>query len=194
MITFDPETHVYTESETGERIPSVTQIIEACFPYKKVGSYDGGDWYAQRGSAVHLAIHYKERGVLDPESVDDEIKPYLEAYEQFRKDFKYKTISSEEVVRNKAYGYCGTLDLRTRGAIWDYKTGLERYADAVQLAAYAKCISCAGVVKRFGVYLSQNGTYKIKEYRRNTEDWRVFLACKQIYDIKKKINWGNDGT
>ncbi len=181
LITLDEETHTYTD-KNGRVIPSVTQIIQAAFPF--VGySRDEGIYYRERGKAVHLAIHYIEKGTLDPASVDKEIWPYIAAYFKFKKDFKHKTIATEEIVYNKQYDYCGTLDRRTRGAIWDYKTGVNRYADSLQLTAYAMAKGMPDA-DRFSVYLRPTGKYKIEPHEHDRTLFPVFLACKQIYQAK----------
>ncbi len=182
-LNFDPETHTYTDEKTGQVVPSVTQIINSCFPYQSY-SADGGEYYAQRGKAVHLAIHYIEKGTLDPATVDKDIWPYIEAYLKFRKDFKYKTLSAEELVYHTKYGYAGTLDRRTKGAIWDYKTGAYRHIDGVQLSAYAHARDMPDAHK-FSVYLRPNETYKIHEHSGDKSLFPTFLSCFQIFKVKK---------
>lgn len=181
-LSLDIETHTYTDSK-GVVIPSVTQIINAAFPYRS-HSAENEEYYRDRGKAVHAAIHYIEKRTLDPLSVNKDLWPYIKAYFKFRNDFKYKTLATEEIVYNKTYGYCGTLDRRTKGAIWDYKTGANSCIDGLQLAAYA---AAKGVQngKRFSVYLTGSGTYWIKEHKESKADFRVFLACLQIYQFKK---------
>ena len=184
-LSLDIETHTYTDSK-GVVIPSVTQIINAAFPFQS-HSTESEEYYRDRGKAVHAAIHYIEKKTLDPASVNKDIWPYIKAYFKFRDNFRYKTLSTEEIVYNKTYGYCGTLDRRTWGAIWDYKTGVNRYIDGLQLSAYA---AAKGLHKgkRFSVYLMNTGNYWIKEHEENKTDFRVFLACLQIYQVKKLHN------
>ncbi|GJQ59752.1 MAG: hypothetical protein D8M57_13065 [Candidatus Scalindua sp. AMX11] len=181
LITLDEETHIYRD-ENGRVIPSVTQIINAAFPFVS-HSNDGGVYYRERGKAVHLAIHYIEKGTLDPSSVEKEIWPYIKAYFQFKKDFKHKTLATEERVYHKTYDYCGTLDRRTRGAIWDYKTGVNRYVDGLQLCAYSHAKGMPDA-DRYSVYLRPTGKYKIESHERDRSLFPTFLACKQIYQVK----------
>lgn len=184
-LNLDIETHIYTDAK-GVVIPSVTQIINAAFPYK-THSNAMADYYRDRGKAVHAAIHYLEKGTLDPASVHKDVWPYIKAYFKFRDTFKYKTLATEEIVFNKKFGYCGTLDRRTKGAIWDYKTGVNRYVDGIQLSAYAEAKGMKNA-KRFSVYLMSTGNYWIKEHEENKTDFRIFLACFQIYQAKKLHN------
>lgn len=181
LINLDEETHIYT-NKRGVVVPSVTQIINAAFPYEdKSGN---GEYYRDRGRAVHLAIHYIEKGTLDPASVAKDIWPYISGYFKFKKQFKHKILASEERVYHKKYRYCGTLDRRTKGAIWDYKTGIMRYVDAVQLTAYAAARVTSAHSKIYSVYLGKHA-YKIHEHKRDKSLFSVFLACLQIYQVKK---------
>lgn len=181
-LSLDIESHTYTDQK-GNVVPSVTQIINSVFPYQDFNF--GNEYYRDKGRAVHAAIHYIEKGTLDPASVNKEIWPYIKAYFQFKKDFKHKTLATEEIVYNKKFRYCGTLDRRTKGAIWDYKTGVNRYVDGLQLSAYAAAKGMHNG-KRFSVYLTGRGKYWIVEHVENKTDFRIFLACLQIYQVKKK--------
>lgn len=180
LITLDEETHIY-RNEKGVIIPSVTQIIGAAFPYEdKSGN---GEYYRNRGRAVHLAIHYIEKGTLDPASVSRDILPFISSYFKFKKQFKLKTLSTEERVFHSKYNYCGTLDRRTKGAIWDYKTGIPRYVDGIQLTAYAMAKGLP-YCKKYGVYLRKN-SYEIIEHKSDKSYFATFLSCLQIYQVKK---------
>ena len=180
IVTLEEETHTYTD-KNGAVIPSVTQIINAAFPYKEHSG--NGEYYRDRGKAVHLAIHYIEKGTLDPSSGSRDIWPYILGYFKFKKDFKYKTLASEERVYHAKYGYCGTLDRRTKGAIWDYKTGINRYVDSVQLEGYAAAKGMRNA-KKYSVYLKPRN-YSIVEHSRDKSLFSVFLSCLQIYQVKK---------
>lgn len=181
-LTLDIEKHIYTD-EKGVVVPSVTQIIQTAFPFvshnKRLEKY-----YQERGNAVHKAIHYLEKGSLDPSTVGKDIWPYIRGYYKFIEELKGKTLASEEILHNLKYGYCGTLDRRTRGIIWDYKTGAPKYADVIQLHAYAHAIDKPDCDK-IGVYLNAKGGYKLKDCTNDRRAWPTFLACKTIFDTKQ---------
>lgn len=86
MLEFDELTHRYTLA--GERLPSVTQILQASglIDFSKIpGPILLGA--KARGTAVHKALHYYNEGDLDVEefcAMFPEYAPYVEAWIQFR--------------------------------------------------------------------------------------------------------------
>ena len=61
-FTFDPIEHIYRFD--GQRVPSVTQILEPLIDYS--GVPNGVLQYAaDRGTAVHLATEFYDDGDLD---------------------------------------------------------------------------------------------------------------------------------
>lgn len=185
LITLDRETHIYRD-ENGVEVPSVTQIIQAAFPFVSHAK-DGGIYYRDRGNAVHDAIHFIEKGTLNPATVDKVVWPYIKAYFNFKKDFKHKTLAAEELVYNKKYNYCGTLDRRTRGGIWDYKTGSWKFIDGIQLMAYAMAKDMPDATLT-GVYLRPDATYTTCRIKPDKYLFPTFLACLQIFKVKKLHN------
>ena len=73
--TFDPATHSYYRD--GARIPGVTEVLREAGMLTDHSRTD--PFYAERGTLVHEAIALDLRGELDEESVDQEIRPYLES-------------------------------------------------------------------------------------------------------------------
>ena len=76
-LQFDSEKHLYTID--GAPVPSVTQMINAVYPR----NYSCGNWYLERGSAMHYAIHFLVQGKLRWESVDHRILGRIRAFEKF---------------------------------------------------------------------------------------------------------------
>lgn len=182
-ITLDEETHIY-RNDRGEEIPSVTQIISSVFPIQY------NDYTAMlRGRAVHKAIHLLQQNILDWATVDERIKMYVLAYENFRTETRVEPIASEQLVYNRVYQYAGTLDMRTERAVYDFKTGVEVFTHGLQLAAYVEAVENVPLpeskLKRFSVYLSDTGNFKLKEYTDKT-DLYDFIACLRIFRRKKK--------
>lgn len=177
VLTLEEETHTYRNIESGTIIPSVTQIIDSVFPFEW-----GSEFAMQRGRAVHHAIHLYEQGVLDWNTVDERIKGYMRAYEKFRQEMKIEPIATEEIVYSKAYGFCGTLDMRTERMVFDFKTGVKSFTHGMQLAAYVSALNIN--LKRCGVYLRPDGKYNVEPYK-NKSDLYDFLACLRIYNKRQ---------
>lgn len=110
-LAFDEEHHIFTVN--GKVIPSVTTIL------KKAGmtpDYSFVDpWYAQRGTYVHKATELWEKGVLDEDSVDKEILPYLNSYRSFRTDCPVKIMGQEVKLWHPVYKYAGIIDIIIEG-------------------------------------------------------------------------------
>jgi len=137
----------------------------------------------ERGRAVHLACQYLDDGDLDRASVTEEIRPYLAAYEGFCEDIIWRQWAAiESPVKHSVLRYRGTPDrVSDAGAVYEIKTGAPAPWHALQLAAYAACLS--GHVERWAVYLQADGKYKVVPYQSRT-DWRAFQAALTIYNWK----------
>ncbi len=94
------------------------------------------------GDYVHQALEFKAKDILDEESLDDQLIPYIQAYEQWEKDFKPKTIYSELRLVDSVFGFTGQIDriaiLEGKSAtfIIDFKTGNMSPWHIIQIAAY----------------------------------------------------------
>jgi len=135
----------------------------------------------RRGEAVHLATAFDDLGQLAEESLDPRLVGYLAGWRKFRRELSPEIQTIEEKVHHKLYGYEGTLDrrltLRGRAGILDIKSGLPQRWHAVQLAAYANTFD--GPLARWGIYLADDGTYRLEEYK-DRHDWDVFKAALTI--------------
>jgi len=120
-----------------DELPRVTEVITSCIlPETNYHPY-----YAERGTAVHKAIYYDNLGVLDEQSVNDLIAPYLEQYRRFVQDFQPKIVLAEARLVSPTYGFRGTpdivaLDEDGRLLVIDVKTGSKQAWHIVQMAAY----------------------------------------------------------
>ena len=153
-VAFEKEGHVYTAA--GRRLPSITQILGA-EGFVNTSHYD--DWSRDKGSMVHLAIHYDITGELDEDNLDDEIRPYLKAWRKFKKESCFKVEKSEVPAVNLTYGYAGTPDL----------------------------IGCfegtASAARRFVLEVSKDGKYKLIPYN-DQNDFNVWLAAVAVHNWK----------
>lgn len=107
-FTFDRDRHEYLLD--GRRLPSVTEIISEAGLLPSYEYVD--DWYSERGTAVHEAIALDVRGELDEESVDEEVRPYLE---RARKVLGAVPLDVDREAEGPLYHpellFAGTLDL-----------------------------------------------------------------------------------
>ncbi len=112
------EDHNYTLD--GRPLDGLTSTIQEA---GLMGNY-GSEWYMNRGTAVHLATEYFDKGTLDEDSVADEIKGYLESWKQLRRDqnftsipipihTEYKTYHPELMVGMKIDRLPGPIDLKS---------------------------------------------------------------------------------
>jgi hypothetical protein len=182
-VQFDPIRHRYTD-DSGAHVPGVTSVIV------RAGLIDT-TWYteesANRGKAVAAATHYDDEGELDNDSVTPLVAGYLAGWRRFRAESDLKILAAEEIVFHPHHRYAGTVDrhvrLHGREAVLDIKTGGPLPAHGIQLAAYALAISPLIRLRRFAVYLTIDGAYRVREYA-SANDAGVFLSCLAISNWK----------
>lgn len=187
VFSYDKENHIYKYKNYV--IPSVTGVIKDNFgtpPWYN-------DWYAQRGRAIHLAIHLLINNKLDWKTVDDRIKSRVLAFVKFLNQCDLKPINSEVVYFNKYPQFGGTIDViflnpKDKIIIMDIKSTLERNVE-IQLGGY--CVlwdsnNNKKVQQSAALQLKDDGDYEIhwiNDDIRNIKN--VFLACLTI------SNWMN---
>lgn len=180
-LTVDPELHEYRVD--GVVIPSVTQVLDETLGVQ----WRAGDWYLQRGHAVHACAALIAKGKTfkhDP-AVDGQVS----ACRKFFSDHKPEVLSVEGIGYHPLYRYAGTPDMLCRMmgkvVVLDWKATIPDTVE-IQLAAYS--LLQKPVVKwGLAVALHDDGTYKIGglfdlRYPSNT-----FLSCLTVYNIRKKL-------
>jgi hypothetical protein len=182
-FTFDPKTHTYRID--GQVVPSVTQIL------KDVGLintrfYD--DYGADRGSKVHLAVHYYDMGELDEDTLDPALVPYLDGWKKFLKDTGWKVERSEDPIWHQSLLYAGTFDKVMRmsdkeKAVVDVKSGAVEPAVRIQLSAYAEALG-GSKLRRYAVQLPGNRHYGLFPFEDKT-DRSIWLAALSLYNWRK---------
>lgn len=189
---FDPIAHRYTD-ENGKPLPSVTNVLI------RAGLIDTShynEWNRELGTAVHKAVHLYVKDDLDDSTLDDAVRPYLEAYKRFMVESKadFTANGSEMSLYHDVYRYAGTPDLfgsLNGPAVVDIKTGSPERWHELQSAAYSELLTCKFLREekekipfhRFGLYLHNDGTYTLKEHT-NRKDRDVFLAALAVYNWK----------
>jgi hypothetical protein len=181
-LTFNEAAHSY---KLGSReLPSVTTIL------KDVGLIDAthfNDYAMTRGTFVHQACEMVDLDTLDEEQLDPALVGYVAAYKRFRAEMDIKWTEIESPRHDASLGFAGTPDRIAEKTVVDIKTGAPQPWHGPQLAAYTMLAHTAGastLVKRYGLYLSDDGTYKLKRYE-NKGDFDVFRAAVVIYHAKR---------
>jgi len=173
----------------GSLIPSVTEIVGEFF--KPIA----GNFVA--GIAVHSATEYLDKGTLNWSTVDDNIMPYVMAYEKFKEETGFKPKRIEERLFHPYMCFHGQLD---REGIWKLGMGrvlldLKKYAPppqtALQLAGYDLLLpKLKDPRTRFALQLKDDGNYKLHEYKE-ISDKEVFLSMLTIKNWRVNHNVRN---
>lgn len=210
-LLFEPDGHIYTVDRNREE--SVTQVLEAV----GISDFTGVDpdvlwWAQQRGTMVHRAAHYINQHNLDPETVDERIGGYVEAWRAFRRDHELQVHHSEHIVHRRLtirgnpvirpaktdLHIIGTLDvaglIKKHGpVIADIKTGEEAESWPIQLAPYAMAYTERSryTHKRLVVQVRRDGTYKLHWFplRDFDRDWGIFyraLVERKLVQLEKE--------
>lgn len=183
-LEFDEASHTY--SVDGRRVPSVTQILGG------VGILDA-TWYTEqactRGAYVAKATALLDRGILNRDSLDPTILPYVEQWERFCEVHNVEILEVERRVCERMHWYAGALDrvatfridraqypVRSSATptLIDIKTGAREHWHQLQTAAYQA--ACREHMKRGCLYLSKTG-YSWKSHTDRNDRHVFYAAC-----------------
>ena len=172
----------------GDReLPSVTTIL------KDVGLIDTTfftETARLRGEYVHLASHYVDDGDLAEDTVHEDYRPYLQAYERFRALLEPTWEYVEHRVHDAVVGYAGTLDRAGRlnngwRGVIDLKSGSVPPWVGPQTAAYRRCLPQPHTWKRAALQLKADGSFAFVELT-DRRDEAVFLAALHVVQFKRE--------
>lgn len=187
-ITFNPIKHEYTLE--GIPILSVTKIMqeEGITDLSKIPQAIL-DPARKFGVAVHSVTEYWDEQCLDLKTVDAPLIPYLEAWKQFKADYRIEVKEIELVVYSRKWWYAGTLDRIVTANATDLKILLDikstttlSPATAIQTAAYQLAyeeMTGEKISKRWCIQLKKTGTYSIEEHK-DPNDKNVFTATRTL--------------
>ena len=183
LLTFDQTVHGYKHD--GEFIPSVTQVIREM---GLLGDFVPEQFYLDRGTAVHLACEYLDRNCLDWDSVDELIKPRVEAYQKFKEDYKFIPTMIEEPVHSHALNVACTPDrvgcLGVLSSVIELKNGGRQKWHRLQLSIQEICIieeTYPGPMTRYSLELKADGTYKLHRYKEDELDRKAAESLVTLY-------------
>ena len=133
MVEYNDTIHEYTLG--GIHVPSVSELLKPV-----TGEFECAPMYAERGTAVHTLTELWDTGLYMPELADDQLMPYMMAYEDFHDQHDVEVIQLEQIVFNRELMYAGRLDRlwRIDGAehLTDIKTGGKYKQHIFQICAY----------------------------------------------------------
>jgi hypothetical protein len=184
---FDAERHIYTVGTT--EVPAVSTIVKAA--HLANGGQAGGPWFTQehrdRGKAVHAATLALDLGSADLSALLVWLKPawqpFLFAYAEFRKSCRCKWTQMEQPRVHRRLKFAGTPDrvgtLNDWPALLELKTGSPAPWHGIQTAGQDTLMPSRGR-RRYVVYLSSDGRYKLREHT-DSGDYLKFLAALQAY-------------
>lgn len=152
-LTFDEEKHIH--SVNGEIYPGVTGVLKAegfCEGFEFIDPY-----YLTRGKYGHKATELWEAGTLDEDSLDDNLRPYLESYKKAKQEKGFEVLGCEVHRYNKLYKFAGIIDRIITGT------------------------------KSYILYLTPeiNNGYKFEEVKYTKNDLSVFLCALNTFRWKK---------
>ena len=159
------ENHIYRLD--GRRLISVTQALAILDDRWKVDPF-----YLQRGSMVHRATAYYDRGEFDDFTWDERIIPYVDGYVKFRSETDFVPTDIELPLVHHTYKYAGTIDriglLNGYAVLIDLKTGAKAKVDEVQNVAYWELAMSNKILvqKLFDLYLHNNGNYNLEPVKQ----------------------------
>jgi hypothetical protein len=168
----------------GERVPSVTKILElAGLVDLSMIPPDALEHARRRGHEVHEWLELLDQGFIGSDyEPDDWIRGYVEAYVRFKEDSGFAPELIEQIVKNPLYRYVGTLDrtgkLYGRRVLVDLKAVAQvRPETALQTMGYAMCLEEPH--ERFSLQLRPDGSYRLHRYT-NRADHHDWLAAVRI--------------
>jgi len=202
-VTFEPIEHVYTLHEdfnggpaTSSRVvPSVTQIIQdnnLGFDFSQLPKLDLA-WYGDRGTKVHLACEYMDKGVLDWKTVDPRILGFVKSYQLGKHEYKFEVLETEMLVLDPLHRYAGQLDriveMDDKASQIDIKSGAPHISHGYQTAGYNKCLAGGKYsihIPRFGLYLKEDGSLPTLKAYPDLDDFNIFESAVNLFYARRR--------
>lgn len=218
-LTFQEDGHKYFLLEGGEEngkgieIPHVTGILEAAgllelppginlkLIKRKLTQGEpltpAEDMWVRAGefgTAVHKACELYDLGTLNESILDINLKPWLESWKIFKKEFGITFFEAIEIrVYSKRWRFAGTVDrgqtINGKRTLIDIKTPtvLQDWV-SLQLAGYQIAheeMTKLKIKQRWGVRLRPGQRPEIKPYN-DKSDRDVFIGALQVSNWKKR--------
>lgn len=189
-LHFDFATHTYSLANPYIELAGVTDIIRQA----GLRPENGGNVFARlngmnRGTNVHLATAFDDKGTLDESTLAPEYIPYLEQWRKFKRESGAQILSIELPLYSRKYLFAGTIDrivsIGNSLYLLDIKTGgTPHISTSIQLAGYKILLSENFPKLKFrtiAVRITESNYDKPKEYPDPEKDARVFLSALECY-------------
>lgn len=207
---FERDLGHHIELATGRQfITCTTALREAsCMDFKHP---DGSFFYMWRGEQIHDFVEK----VLTEKPEEAKITKlfnalgnvsghgYAAGFLKFQREVPFEVILHDGIpmverkIFHPLYGFAGKFDfaamLGGMPALIDVKTGVRFGWHGPQCSAYV--LGATGSlwespegVRRYGLYLNKNGTYKLHRHEDDAEDEIVFLSAVAIAKWKRKVS------
>lgn len=180
-------------SLNGRALMGVSSVLNVISPF------DYGNEVAMlRGTAVHMATEYYDKGTLDPESLDPALVGYLAAWKKFRNETGFAPDPSEieVMVADYVLGVAGTYDrfgkMGGRSVLLDIKTGSKHWRYDIQVVAYdflrQRWFAVPEADAVGTVYLHEDGGYAFETVSTRSSCLSLFVAGATI--LQARISYG----
>jgi len=188
-VNFDKATHVYTDRDSGEVVPSVTTLLKRA---GYVTNFYKGTEARDLGDEIHELSVLVDKNRMIPQGSCKKVDDCLAQYAKFLEDCDAVRVRSESLVHCKSLNYAGTLDGEWaigvgpyNGAVLvgDIKTGSTVPSwCCLQTAAYDMADGGLIIRKprtRFALHLTPD-KYKIKVYDK-INDYHIFAQIAKDF-------------
>src|SRR3990167_1446721 len=186
---FDPIEHRYFIGNL--ELPSITSLFKEFGLIEEARFYT--DYSRDKGHAAHACCHYFDEDDLDESTVDETIKPYLEAWKLFRKETGFVPSVIEKPMHVQSL-FAGTPDRfgtfpNGDMTIVEIKSGQVHWTARLQTVAQGRLFG-PGPYERIVVQLKPNGAYKqtiypLASYLKDLEDFEALIRCHWLKRIKE---------
>lgn len=169
-------------------VPRVTHILKTL----QLVRYPDDPAAMALGQAAHLAVRYLLEERLDWKTIDEQVRPRVEAARKLIRDLDIRPVAIEKTIFS-TLGYAGRPDLictfgkSSARAVIDFKTGKPQAAAALQLIAYAGG-SANQPIGRMTCELKADGDYNLVVWPAKEwyGDWRAWLGALSLYNWVEK--------
>lgn len=125
--------------------------------------------HMEKGSHVHKMIEFYLGGILNEETLDPSLQPYLCAFKQFMSEALFEVEGCEKAKYHPNYGYAGTPDLwgilGGANTLIDVKSGSPAKWHFLQLAAYWELLRADNYYAKQAaiLYLDDKNKYRLSK-------------------------------
>jgi len=192
-FSFRDDGHIYTLDNVI--IPSVTQTLAV--------KYFCDDWYKEKGKYVHEMAELYRQGRLDEDTLDEQLKPYLDALKKFEReaphvkgiiDYKSGTFAKWHLLQTAAYRELWLNGIDENG------NPLREIAKGFEVKGYHPVYRYGGKIDivdiadgdkfppAFALYLQDTGRYKLEpvtDIRRHIQAFLTLVTAGYIREEYK---------